>query len=152
MCSDYIRGVVPDLSRPSKEMFPIELEIELVRVPGPIWDRGRQAWRYNHRFTVSIGLNYPYEKPAVRWLTPLFHPNIMMPEDGGHLCTKLLEDWRFNSTMITFIKGVESLLSRPNPASPFGTESCARAARHFSVNGCRAAPLILLSQHEAVRR
>jgi ubiquitin-protein ligase len=75
-------------------------------------------------------------------MTPIFHPNIMMPEDGGYVCTKLLEDWSFNSTMISFIKGVESLVTTPNPSSPFGTDSCTAAAEYFNSGERRLPPML----------
>jgi hypothetical protein len=140
-CVGYIKSA-PDLSDRSKVHFPVECEIELSKVPGPVVDGGKVGRRYSHRFRMVIGAEYPFEKPTVIWLTPIFHPNIMMPEDGGHLCTKLLEDWSFNSTMITFIKGVESLVTAPNPASPFGTDSCTAAAEYFNNGEKRLPPMI----------
>ena len=83
---------------------------------------------------MKITDEYPYEKPIVRWRTPLFHPNIMLPEDGGHVCTKLLDDWGFSSNLLSFIQGLESLLMNPNPNSPWGSKSCLAAAEHFNEN------------------
>ena len=48
------------------------------------------------------------------------------------MCTKLLDDWSFGSTLITFIKGIESMLTCPNPLSPFGTDSCTAAAAYLN--------------------
>jgi ubiquitin-protein ligase len=101
---------------------------------------------------MVIGKDYPFEKPTVIWLTPIFHPNIMMPEDGGHLCTKLLEDWSFNSTMISFIKGVESLVMSPNPSSPFGTDSCTAAAEYFNNGEKRLPPMLSAPAPKVVRK
>jgi ubiquitin-protein ligase len=81
---------------------------------------------------MEISEDYPYQKPLVIWATPIFHPNIMVPEDGGFVCTKLLENWGFDSNLLLFIKGIEALLSNPNPTSPYGTESCTRAAELFN--------------------
>jgi len=81
---------------------------------------------------MKITEEYPYEKPIVRWRTPIFHPNIMLPEDGGHVCTKLLDTWGFNSNLLAFIQGVESLLTNPNPLSPWGSKSCMAAAKYFN--------------------
>ena len=138
-CSAYVPNQ-PDLGGSFK--FPVEVDIELSKVPGPVVESGKVARRYNHRFRMVIGRDYPFEKPTVIWLTPIFHPNIMMPEDGGHLCTKLLEEWSFNSTIISFIKGVESLVMSPNPTSPFGTDSCTAAAEYFNNGEKRLPPML----------
>jgi ubiquitin-protein ligase len=58
----------------------------------------------------------------------------MPPGDGGYVCTKLLENWDFSSNLVTFIKGIESLLENPNPKNPFGNDTCTRAAAYFNRN------------------
>ncbi len=134
----YVR-IAPDLSDPEQVAFPICIEIELNRIPAHYVEGGKQGVRYSHRFRMLIGREYPYKKPVVKWLTPIFHPNIMMPEDGGQVCTRLLEDWNFNSTIISFIKGMETLITNPNPSSPFGTDSCTSAAEYHN-KGPRVLP------------
>ena len=62
----------------------------------------------------------------------IFHPNIQLPGDGGHVCTKLLDTWNFQSNLLAFIQGIESLLANPNPKSPWGTNSCTSAAQYFN--------------------
>ena len=58
----------------------------------------------------------------------------MDPDDGGYVCTKLLKDWSFNSNLFSFIKGLELLLSNPNPDDPYENDSCTRAAEYFNKN------------------
>lgn len=125
------------------ESFPVGMEISLVQIPGYERVDGQVRKRFHHRFYMEITEDYPFEKPYVMWRTPIFHPNIMMPEDGGFLCNKLLDDWSFNSTLLMFIKGIEFLLLNPNPQSPFGTESCTAAAQYF--NTVRKVPLPVAS-------
>ncbi|MDW5564066.1 MAG: ubiquitin-conjugating enzyme E2 [Methanomassiliicoccus sp.] len=137
-CSGYIRSA-PDLSGPDGLEFPLSIDIELNQVPAHYLDGRRCGVRYTHRFRLVIDEEYPFKKPMVTWLTPIFHPNIMMPEDGGHMCTRLLEDWSFNSTIISFIKGVETLVTTPNPSNPFGTDSCTAAAEYYN-KGARCLP------------
>lgn len=43
-----------------------------------------------HRCEIELGANYPRESPRVRWLTPIFHPNIR-PADGA-VCLGVLMD------------------------------------------------------------
>jgi len=120
------------LSDPEMVVFPVSIEVGLPKVPGPVLEGEKVVYRYDHRFRMIITKNYPFEKPMIIWLTPIFHPNIMMPEDGGYLCNKLLDDWNFNSTLLMFIKGIEFLLLNPNSSSPFGTETCTAAAQYFN--------------------
>jgi len=126
--------------------FPIMVNVTLLRVPGPDWEQGRVVHRFVHRMAVIISDEYPMEKPIVKWQTPIFHPNIMPPEDGGYVCTKLLENWDFSSNLMTFIKGIESLLASPNPKSPFGNDSCTRAAAHF--NRIKYRPPVIMDQSD----
>lgn len=39
--------------------------------------------REDHRVKIELGPNYPIEKPGLRWLTPIYHPNI---SGSGNVC------------------------------------------------------------------
>ncbi len=120
-----------EISDPTLQDFPVTIEIEMKGIPGPILRNDKVRHRFNHKFTIEVTEEYPFQKPIVTWRTPIFHPNIMMPEDGGHVCSILLDTWNFNSNLLAFIRGIESLLSNPNPGNPFGTDSCTYAAYIF---------------------
>jgi ubiquitin-protein ligase len=120
--------------------FPVLINVTFLRVPGPSWEEDRIVHRRVHRMAVLITDEYPAEKPIVKWKTPIFHPNIMAPEDGGYVCTRLLENWDFNSTMLEFFKGIEWLLTNPNPKNPFGSDTCTRAAAYFNRVNYRPPP------------
>lgn len=134
LCQKGFRHAI-SVSDPSLRSFPVEIIVTLVKTPGPIWSNGGVKHRYTHKLTILITEEYPFEKPIVKWRSDVFHPNIMLPDDGGYVCTKLLDDWDFNSTLVTFVKGLETLLTNPNPANPFGSDSCTRAAEHFNTHG-----------------
>jgi ubiquitin-protein ligase len=114
--------------------FPIEVDVEMFNTPAPIRHGSRIETKYEHKFTLMIPEDYPYHKPTVKWKTEIFHPNIMHPKNGGFVCTNLLTRWNFKSTLKMFIKGIESLLSNPNPMNPFETPSCSHAADYFKEN------------------
>jgi len=134
------------------DSFPVDIEISLVQIPGYEQMKGGGVRkRYHHRFTMEIDEDYPFKKPQVVWRTPIFHPNIMMPEDGGFLCNKLLDDWSFNSTLLMFIKGIEYLLLNPNPGSPFGTETCTAAAQYFNTVKRVQLPMAIVPLPKVVR-
>lgn len=131
--------------------FPLEIELSLLQIPAYELLNNKIGKRSFHRISISISDEYPFQKPQVTWMTPIFHPNIMTPEDGGFLCNKLLEDWSFNSTLLMFVKGIEYLLMNPNPASPFGTESCTLAAEYFNRAGKVTPPVASVPLPKVVR-
>ena len=141
MCSRYLDSTLI-VDEESIGEFPVRVEVVLVDVSGPVLLEGRVDRGNEHRFAMWIPRNYPFEKPRVEWLTSIFHPNIMMPEDGGHVCIKLLDEWNFNSTLLSFLKGVEYLLLNPNSMSPFGTNSCTMAAEYFNKRSIAAPPKV----------
>ena len=123
--------------------IPTTIMVTLVNVPGPVMKEEEELdHKYTHQFTMMITDEYPYQKPIVRWQSEIFHPNIMPPEDGGYVCTKLLDDWTFQSNLTIFIKGVETMLANPNPANPYATETCLQAARYFSRHKYRPPVLV----------
>ena len=111
--------------------FPIEVYVEMTSTPAPVWHAGKVETKYEHKFKMLIGEDYPYRKPAVRWQSEIFHPNIMMPQNGGFVCTNILTRWNFKSNLKMFVKGIESLLANPNPDNPFETHSCSSASEYF---------------------
>jgi ubiquitin-conjugating enzyme E2 C len=119
--------------------LPVTLEVNMKGVPGPILRMGRVEDQTEHGMQIIITSEYPFEKPVVRWQTPIFHPNIMLPRDGGYVCTKLLDSWSFSSNLLGFIKGVESLLANPNPMNPYRSDSCMLASERFIAEPYRPA-------------
>ncbi len=124
-------GATIDVDHQALKEFPLEMRFKMRNVPAFTCHGSRIRKINEHTFRLIISEDYPFEKPRVRWETPIFHPNIMDPEDGGHVCIKLLDTWTFNSSLVSFIRGVEHLIMNPNPMSPFGTDSCMEAAKHF---------------------
>ncbi len=90
---------------------------------------------YEHEFAITITEDYGQCKPEVRWKSEIFHPNIMSPEDGGLVCIKMLDNWSYGTRLSAFLNGIITLLSEPNVASPFGTDSCMQAAEFFASKG-----------------
>jgi len=39
-------------------------------------ERGKVAVRERHEFEVRLGASYPRTMPEIRWMTPIYHPNI----------------------------------------------------------------------------
>ncbi|MDR3282668.1 MAG: ubiquitin-conjugating enzyme E2 [Candidatus Methanoplasma sp.] len=116
---------------PEYANFPIDMQIGLANTPARI---SKDSVGDMHIFRLIISEEYPYERPRAKWLTPIFHPNIMMPEDGGFVCVKSLDNWSFGSSLPSFVKGVQNLISDPNPDHPYGTDSCMEAAQWYADN------------------
>lgn len=39
-------------------------------------ERGKVAFRDRHEVEIKLGASYPRTMPEIRWLTPIYHPNI----------------------------------------------------------------------------
>lgn len=111
---------------PDNVSFPIEISIGLHNTAARV---SKDSIGNDHVFSIIVSEEYPYERPRAKWMTPIFHPNIMMPEDGGYVCVKTLDNWSFGSSLLSFVKGVEQLIADPNPMNPYGTDSCMEAAK-----------------------
>ena len=123
-----------ELSDKNFSSFPLTFLVTLMDSPGPSIENGVITTKYSHSLKIIITDDYPYQTPIVRWTSPIFHPNIMGPEEGGYVCTRLLKEWDFSSNLVSFIKGIESLLSNPNPDNPFESQGCTQAAEYFNKN------------------
>ncbi len=85
-------------------------------------------------FTLITGEDFPYERPKVRWESPIFHPNIMSPSEGGLVCVMALDHWTFDSDLLSFVRSLIDLINNPNPHDPLRTPTCAKAAEWFLGN------------------
>lgn len=126
---------VIEAPEPPYNEFPLTINVRLVNVPGPIFVDRKIKHRYSHELKIEITRDYPYRKPVVRWKTEIFHPNIMPPEDGGYVCTKIFDRWQTESSLAGFLRGIETLLINPVPKNPFGCDACTRAAEYFNKHG-----------------
>jgi ubiquitin-protein ligase len=127
--NEHLKIKIPPV--PDTAQFPIEISIVLKNTPAR---RSKDEVGNEHVFVIIVAEDYPYERPRAKWTTPIFHPNIMMPEDGGFVCVKMLDNWSFGSSLLSFLIGVEQLISDPNPKNPYATDSCMEAAKWYVAN------------------
>ena len=115
--------------------FPVVLRICIKNVVAMAGVGSKPRWKSEHEFEIVLTSDYPYQKPVVRWLTDIVHPNIMHPSEGGTVCTKMLDRWGFGSNIAGFIAGIETLLANPNPKCPLDTPYCTKAAEYLNKAG-----------------
>lgn len=60
---------------------------------------------------------YPFEPPQIRFLTPIYHPNI---DDAGRICLDLLKlpphgAWKPSLNIASLLMSIQLLMAEPNP-------------------------------------
>lgn len=135
VCSEYLKTDMSIISEDQR--FPIEISIRMRNTPGYLMHDGEVKHTNDHSFVLILSDEYGHRRPEIRWQTPIFHPNIMTPEEGGYVCLRTADTWSFGSTLLSFIKSVEQLVMSPNPRNPFGTETCMKASDYFLNNQSR---------------
>jgi ubiquitin-conjugating enzyme E2 A len=71
---------------------------------------------------LRFDTDYPVKPPSVKFLTPMFHPNIYR---DGKICVDILQssEWTPAQNIRTILVSIMSLLMDPNPASPANREA-----------------------------
>ncbi len=76
------------------------------------------------KLAISCGDHYPNEPPNVRFVTPVYHPNI---DSEGRICLNLLKMppkgcWAPSFNIAAVLSGIQILLAQPNPDDPLMTD------------------------------
>ncbi|KAL1774845.1 ubiquitin-conjugating enzyme E2 T [Sigmodon hispidus] len=69
---------------------------------------------------VTVPERYPFEPPQIRFLTPIYHPNI---DSSGRICLDILKlppkgAWRPSLNIATVLTSIQLLMAEPNPDDP----------------------------------
>lgn len=88
-----------------------ELEAQLEGPAGSVYEGGV------FKLSVDIPPRYPIEPPKVRFITPIYHPNI---DPEGRICLDILNPppkgaWKPSLNISTVLTSIGLLLADPNP-------------------------------------
>ncbi|POI31397.1 hypothetical protein CIB84_004854 [Bambusicola thoracicus] len=69
---------------------------------------------------IVVPERYPFEPPKIRFLTPIYHPNI---DSAGRICLDVLKlppkgAWRPSLNISTLLTSIQLLMVEPNPDDP----------------------------------
>ena len=109
--SDKVDGIIIEK--------PDDLMLWFAKINGPIETPYEEGI-----FDIQLRFDedYPVKPPSVRFLTPMFHPNIYR---DGKICVDILQshEWTPAQNVRTILVSIMSLLMDPNPASPANREA-----------------------------
>ncbi|XP_046896220.1 ubiquitin-conjugating enzyme E2 T isoform X2 [Hypomesus transpacificus] len=69
---------------------------------------------------IKVPERYPFEPPQIRYLTPIYHPNI---DNAGRICHDALKlppkgAWKPSLNIPTVLTSLQLLMAEPNPDDP----------------------------------
>ncbi|KAF3823217.1 hypothetical protein GH733_010653 [Mirounga leonina] len=81
---------------------------------------GITCWQDKDKMDDLQARRYPFEPPQIRFLTPIYHPNI---DSAGRICLDVLKlppkgAWRPSLNIATVLTSIQLLMSEPNPDDP----------------------------------
>ncbi|KAL3842404.1 hypothetical protein ACJMK2_020439 [Sinanodonta woodiana] len=91
-----------------------KLEAQILGIEGTPYEGGL------FKLEIQIPDRYPFEPPKVRFVTPIYHPNI---DSGGRICLDTLKmppkgAWKPCLNISTVLTSIQLLMAEPNPEDP----------------------------------
>jgi len=73
------------------------------------------------QLSLSFTSKYPMDAPTVKFITPIYHPNV---DGSGNICLDILkEKWSALYEVRTILISIQSLLGEPNVDSPLNSDA-----------------------------
>lgn len=96
---------------PSDDNLLTRLEAQIEGPEGTVYAKGV------FKLEIQVPERYPFEPPNVKFVTPIYHPNI---DNGGRICLDILNlppkgAWAPSLNIATVLASIGLLLSDPNP-------------------------------------
>eukprot|EP00283_Hemiselmis_rufescens_P021976 CAMPEP_0173443322 /NCGR_PEP_ID=MMETSP1357-20121228/29444_1 /TAXON_ID=77926 /ORGANISM="Hemiselmis rufescens, Strain PCC563" /LENGTH=143 /DNA_ID=CAMNT_0014409187 /DNA_START=1 /DNA_END=432 /DNA_ORIENTATION=- len=77
----------------------------------------------SYQLALTFPADYPCSPPAIKFLTPCFHPNV---DVHGNICLDILQDkWSAVYDVRATLMSLRSLLGEPNNESPLNAHAAA---------------------------
>lgn len=109
--ADKLEGIIIE--------HPEDLMVWKAKIKGPV-DTPFEEGIFDMQLTFDS--DYPRKPPSVKFITPMYHPNIYR---DGKICVDILQshEWTPAQNIRTILISIMSLLMDPNPASPANREA-----------------------------
>lgn len=110
---------------------PPERYVVTYRCKGLIWVPGHTAPSIStqHQLSIYLHTSYPRLPPALKWLTPIFHPNILPPHKNGGVC---IGGWSPSETLADLCLRIGEMIQYKNYRvdDPLDIEAAEWARQH----------------------
>ena len=102
----------------SKQDSLYQLEAQIIGGEGTPYEGGV------FKLDIQLPERYPFEPPKMRFVTPIYHPNI---DNAGRICLDSLKmppkgAWKPALNISTMLTSIQLLMAEPNPEDPLMTD------------------------------
>lgn len=130
-----VYGSQQTLTRINKEYMSMQRRPPPGTTAGPIDVSNMYKWRATitgpegspyedgvFPLNINFPANYPFSAPSVTFACRMYHVNI---QESGNICLDILQDkWSPALTIPRLLLSISSLLTDPNPDSPYNRDAC----------------------------
>lgn len=77
---------------------------------------------FKYKLHIEFTNEYPFKAPKIKFITPIYHPNVMLTD--GEICLDILKEaWSPVQSITKVLISLRLLLAAPNPASALNHEA-----------------------------